>query len=324
MTEKKPSESHSRRKFLAGIAAGTGGLALGVPRASANDWNCSSDCNGRTVKSGTHNLSVDSNYDVDSRSLVQWYSSAYSRDKWVHDFVVCGIAACEGHGGIIEFGQLHGQRYEVRGPDGDVLAYTNNNYHGTHPKRGHTGAVEDWVQPVMETAIGSVSVGAAWLFLVNNQFRDKLAPQEGFDPDVPDGFGFTDVYGSGEMEAIHFHRVRYETEMYEPTVNIRSDFSDYSGSNGYTIWKNLEFTINPANGQPLSVGLEDGSVITGQESHPSQMSQQKREVLGVKNVSDEERTIMHKGEELEVEYVAEQPPVRDVTANNFTTKEKTK
>lgn len=321
MKKEMKSPKSTRRKLLAGIAAGAGGLVVGSSSAVADEWACTSStslCNGTTVDSGSHNLTVSDRYECQTQSIVQHLNSVYANGQWLHDYAISGAATVEDTGCCVGIPQIQGQRYKIQGPDGQILAYTNNNYHGLHPKNGHSGLVEDVAQPVLQAVVGSFSVGASWMFTVNSIFHDKIAPQEGFDFSVPDGFGFTDVYDYGEWNTVHYHRVRYESDLYEPTLSVRSDLSDYHSAGGSTLWSNLEMVINPADGSPLSVD-QDNQTMT---SEPSTMSSQARKSAGIRKVpSDSNRTVMHKGEEHKVEYVAERPPVRNVTKRNFRTKE---
>lgn len=315
MEKDAPLKSSSRRRLLSGIATtGVGGLALGTGTAAAADWTCDYDCNPTTVAEDNYDVYNSINYERNGNATIQWYSSDYADGRWLHDFVVSGAAGCDYNGGaLFPTAELFGHRYKIQGNDGEILAYTGQEYHGVHPG-GSAGEIPTWASVIMQTTVGSVTAGASWLLAANSIMRDKLKPAEGFDLSVPHGFSYTTVKGFGVWNLCHFHRVRYESDLYEPTVEARSSIASNTTGIGYTTWENVDFTLNPADGQPLSVS---------KASDPTSLSATEQRDLGIQKVpSDVNRTVMHKGEELEVEYRATRPPIRSVSVDKSTTKEK--
>ena len=305
----------TRRKVLKEIgSAGVGGLILGTTEATADDWICTTDCDPTVVADSMYGMTNPYNYEREGNATVQWYSSDYADGKWTHEFAVTGAAGCEYNGGALAPSpELFGQRYKVQGNDGYIRPYVNSEFFGMVPSDG-TGEVPDWASPLMDATVGAISVGSGWLLSANSVMRDKLKPTEGFDTTVPDGFGFTDIRGLGVWDTCHFHRTTYESDLYEPTVDVLSSVAESTTTSGYTMWADVEFSINPADGEPLSVL---------QENDPSLMTNSQKEELGKKKVpSDSSYTITREGEELDVQYTATRPPIRDVEINRSTTKEK--
>lgn len=306
-----------RRSALKRIAtAGIGSLILGTSSASATgDWTCTTDCSPVTEAKSAYGISDSIDYSREGNASINWYSSDYVGGDygWLHEFGVSGGAASESDSYTIINGELYGQRYEIQGPDGNILARTDQNYHGVHPGGSGSTSPETWAASLLKTAIGSVSIGASWFFGVTSILRSKLEPAEGFDFGVSNGFGYTNTIDTSAWNhACHYHRFVYTSNLYEPTLDVRSSIANSKTAIGLTEWENVDFTVNPADGGSLSRDVED----------PSELSQLRRRALGIERVPDDaNQTRTIDGEEHTVKYRATQSPVSNVEVSKSASKE---
>lgn len=300
----------SRRSVLGSIATvGTTSLVgLGSQRVSASDeWQCNSDCPQSVVA----NKNFQTNGSYEGESAIHWLSSEYYDGKgWEHELSFSmGAASTD----LYTYGKvLQGQRYKIQGPDGAILPRVANDKHGEYPGP-NSGQVAQWAAGLLQTTVSTLSGTAApaWFYLITNTLRDALAPVDGFDTSVPDGFKHTNsVQQKSWRECTSFHRFQYESNFFSPELNIRTSISDYVTALGLHYWDNIDYSMTNYS-HPTT--LDD----------PTQLTDEDIRKLPVRRVSeDSQRTKTVDGEEYQLTHVATENPFKNIEVNKSRTKER--
>lgn len=309
----KHSSSTSRRGVLGSIAAAgaTSLVGFGSQRVagveSTDEWNCSTDCPDTVLYD--EEFSPGGGYK--GGSAIHWFSSEYHEgDGWEHELSVSvGAASTD----LYTYGEiLKGQRYKIQGPDGSILPRTAANKHGEFPGP-NSGNVEQWAAGVLKTTLSTLSKTAApsWFFLITDVLRNKLAPADGFDFGVTNGFGHTNtVSAKSWRECTSFHRIQYESDLFSPELNVQTSISDQMTAFNYYYWDNIDYNLADYS-HPSSL------------NNPTQLTTREMEDLPIRRVPEDERwTTVVDGEEREVTHIATECPFKNVEVSHSRTKER--
>lgn len=296
----------SRRSVMKGVSglSATGvtlwhGSVSSSAENMASEWECESDCPEENIFVGT----IPNAQYSEARVPIHWFGSEYLGGSvgWQHELSISIGAASN-----TRYDQLQGHRYKIQGPDGEILPETNNNRHGSYPD-GSSGTILSWAEPLMATAVGTLSAGASWFIAAGNRLRQEMGPApDGFDFSIPDGFAFKNTNGRffTWKQCCCYHRVKYQSDLYRPKLELMGGISEYQNPlTGGCRWKKTEFT------------MED--YVVPSSSNPTRLSASEKSDLGIKKVpdsSDLTRTI--DGEEVEVKYIATECPFQNVTVDH--------
>lgn len=223
--------------------------------------------------------------DYEISHTMEWFRSTYTNDDtWLHDFSIQG-KACSRHQ---EYGSLipecTGWGYRIEGPDGNVAPLTSEEYHGVYPQ-GDSGDAPEWVDVVMEGAVGAMSTPASILYTAD-ELQELMEPADGFDFDVDDGFrwllthSYTD---DGDEDVSMHHRVFYESSSYSPEIETNATVRIHHDPIGSDEWLDMEVTTN---GQTVIDPADSDQEDPPEDIHPEDMDAETIEKLGIKEVKD--------------------------------------
>lgn len=305
----------SRRRVMRTVGAGSvsipGIIAGSTSGAADEDWDCTDSCPQEEVQTKQLELPdpAGSADKLEGAASIHWKESGYSsqKGKWFHIFSVSGGASSESSG--VLGGHVHGQHYKLETSDGDIQPSTEGDKHG-HLPGDDDGSIPDWGAPLLEAAIGTVSVGMSWFLAVGQALREEFGRR-------PDGF---EIFGGGfeygDMafsitspnpwkQSAFFHRVELETEEVSPVVDVKLGICHHD-STATTLWKDLEGELDffGSSGDP---GFSPDKL----ESDPSKMSPETREKLGIEDVRKQEETITSAAasEEVKLDYIVRESPI---------------
>lgn len=288
---------------LIGTGITTGIAGLSTTASAESDWTCR-NCDVSLVESSSFDMPHDDDAqmgEVDSKIGLHWFGSDYvgGDHGWLHDFAVSGGGAIEyNRQGVILAEYFHGQKYKIRGTQGEMRPNVSNDDHGVKPD-GEEGSLDDWGGLLLEQTIGTLASGAGWFLAVDKKLRKKMGPADGFDFGVPDGIAYRntkDYWDSGWYNCAFYHRFQYESDQYDPQLIIEAALQDRMD-----VWSTVKFVTTPR-GDP---GGEPKSV-------PSTMSRSERNELGIRDVSDRQITRVIDGEEYKVKYRLENAPYEEI------------
>ncbi|SFB69085.1 hypothetical protein SAMN05444422_101215 [Halobiforma haloterrestris] len=319
----------NRRSALASIAASTVTLpSLAAADAETkSDWDCNSDCPQEEIKVKELYLPdpTGSNKEREGSVAIHWKSSGYSTEQsaWIHVFSVSGGAASTSE--LVSGGYIYGQQYRLESSGGDIQPSTQSNRHGQYPCDDNDETIPGWGQPLVEAAIGTISVGASWFLAVNESLREKMGHRpDGFDI-FADGFEYGDMATSltsprAWSECSFFHRAEFQTTSLSSSIDVTLGICTHDSA-AATTWKNLEGSLEFfADDEPEYTPDSDP------DPHPEDLPPELVRKYGIKEVSDKNVTINGRGEdgqeEYSIDYVATNSPLSTADFEVVTKEEK--
>lgn len=154
--------------------------------------------------------------DYEISHTMEWFRSTYTNDgTWLHDFAIQSHA-CSMHDSYDTLiPECTGWGYRIQGPEGALSSLVDEGYHGVHPE-GYRGDSPEWVEVVMEGALGALSIPASILYTAE-ELQELMEPTDGFDYTVDDGFRWLKTHGyndDGDEQVSMHHRVFYESSSF--------------------------------------------------------------------------------------------------------------
>lgn len=244
--------THKINRRTALKALGGTALASTVPTRvlGSEEWQCDSDCPEEVICAIGMPLNLGAP-GGEGCVAAHWFGSFEYGGTWYHELSVSGAAGGYSPGGV------QGQKYGVHPTcgTGNLLVTSNNADLGQHPPEDNS-KLPGWGHTILDTVIGTLSVGASWFLAAGNILNDKLSHhQNGMDLGYHDiGFRYrnTNGYANSWEQCCYAHRLRWE-------ANLESSYLKYYCGFGesQTPWplkstdfKQYEFNINFAGNNP--------------------------------------------------------------------------
>lgn len=278
-----------------GMGAGSIGVMSGMTRAAKFETvsvpDIPTEPEKRVYSFADNEYSQGADYEISH--TMEWFQTAYDAgsEKWEHDFSIQSHAYSKHSEYNILVPECTGWGYRIESEDGYILPYVNEEMHGVNPG-GVTGGQPEWIDVVMEGALGTLN-GPASILYTAEELRNIMDPADGFETSLENGFRWLKTYDysddAPEQVSSH-HRIQLESSMAAPFIDTNATIRITHDPFGDDEWLDMEVRTHWKDPVLTPDSASTSNSQFSSTAHPEDMSAEKIEILGIKKVEEVKRT----------------------------------